>query len=47
MKQKVIDVKSVYLNRGSGKIAGLPGFHIFSGVDIMRSCLSNRKKMYW
>ena len=46
-KQKEIDVKSVYLNRGSGEVAGLPGFHTFSGADIMGSYLSNRKKKCW
>ena len=43
-KQKEIDVKSVYINRGSGEVGVLPGFHTFSGADIMGFYLSNRKK---
>ena len=42
-KQKETDVKSAYLNRGSGEVVGLPGFHTFSGSDIMGSYLSNKK----
>ena len=34
----------IYLNRGSGKVASLPGFHTFSGTDINELFLSNGKK---
>ena len=44
-KRKEIDVKSVFLNLGRDKIAGLPGFHTFSGADIMGFSLSNGKKV--
>ena len=43
-KRKEIDVKSVFLNLGRDKIAGLPGFHTFSGADIMGFSLSNGEK---
>ena len=46
-KQKEINVKYAYLNRGSGEVAGLPGFHSFSGADTMGSYLSDRKKKCW
>ena len=45
MNQKEIDVKSVYLNLETDKVADLPGFHTFSGEDIKGPFLSNGKKM--
>ena len=43
-KQKEIVVNSVYVNLGSDKVASLPGFHAFSGADIMESFLSKGEK---
>ena len=43
-KRKEIDVKSVYLNFGSDKVATLSIFHTFSGTYIKGNFFWSRKK---
>ena len=44
-KRKEIDVKSVYLNLASDKIAGLPVLHTFSGADIKGFLVKEKELM--